>query len=137
MTRFGDQRGTAVIELAILTPAVIVLLMFVVAAGRLAQARTDVYGAAAEAARAVSLRQRPADAAADARARAERALANRPTTCRRLDVAVDTSGLIPGGTVAARVTCSVQLSDLGLLGLPGSRDVSATAYEVVDRYRGS
>ena len=137
MTGLRGERGTAVIELAIVTPAVILLLMFVVAAGRLAQARTDVYGAAADAARALSVRQEPADATSDARRSAERALSDRPTSCRRLDVGVDTSGLHPGGTVAARVTCTVRLSDLGLLGLPGTRDVSATAHEVVDRYRGS
>lgn len=137
MTPAGDERGSAVVELAILTPTILLLLMLVVAAGRLVQARNDVYGAAADAARAVSIRQRPADADADARRTAARALADRGVTCRSLTIGVDASALSPGGTVSVVVTCSVDLSDLGLLGVPGSRSVTARAFEVVDRFRGS
>lgn len=131
------EHGSAVVELAVVTPAILLLLMLVVAAGRLVLARQDVYGAAADAARAASVRGHPGNAEADARATVRRSLADRGVTCRNLGVGVDAGALAPGGTVSVAVTCTVALSDLGLLGLPGSRAVSARAYEVVDRYRGS
>ncbi|HLF99347.1 MAG TPA: TadE family protein [Acidimicrobiia bacterium] len=132
-----DQRGSAVVELTILTPAMLIVLMFVVATGRIAQASNDVYGAAADAARAASMRQHAVGAEADARATAARSLSDRGVTCHGLRVGVDASRLGPGGTVTVAVTCTVGLHDLGLLGLPGSRSVSATAHEIVDSYRGT
>lgn len=135
--RLAGSRGSAVVELTIVTPVILLILMFVVAAGRLSQARHDVYGAAADAARAASMRQSPATAADDARATAARSLVDRGVTCRSLSVSTDAGGSTPGASVSVAVTCSVGLSDLGLLGLPGARSVSATASEVIDRYRGT
>lgn len=123
-------------ELAILAPAFVVLLLFVVLAGRIVQARNDVYGAAADAARAASVRQHPDAARSDAVSTAQRALAERGVTCRDLDVAVDTGGFGAGGRVGVEVRCTVELADLSLLAVPGSRTVSARAAEVVDTYRG-
>lgn len=137
MTRLRREEGTAVVELTILMPALLMVLMLVVAAGRLVQARNDVYGAAADAARAVSLRQGASEADADARATATRSLADRGVTCRRVQVGVEAAGMTPGATVSVEVTCSVDLSDLGLLGVPGTRAVTARAFEVVDRFRGT
>lgn len=137
MTPHRDERGSAVVELTILTPGLLIVLMFVVAAGRMTQASNDVYGAAADAARAASMRQHAAGADADARATAARSLADRGVTCRGLHVGVDASRVGPGGTVTVSVTCTVGLHDLGLLGVPGARSVSATAHEVIDSYRGT
>lgn len=125
------------VELTLVTPAILLVLMLVVASGRLVQARNDVQGAAADAARALSLRQQAGPGSADARQAAARSLADRGVTCRDLAVDVDASGLVPGGTVSVGVTCSVSLGDLGLLGLPGSRAISSRAFEPVDRFRGS
>jgi Flp pilus assembly protein TadG len=130
-----SQAGSAAVELTILTPLLVALLLFAVAAGRVGQARADVYGAAAQAARAASLRATPAEAAADARATARRALADRGHTCRRLTVGV-TSALRPGGRVSVEVTCRVTLADLTGIRLPGRQDVRARATEVVDAHRG-
>ena len=51
-------------------------------------------------------------------------------------VSVDTTALRPGGQVLVRVSCTARLSDLALLGVPGSRTFTATSVEVVDRWRG-
>lgn len=139
MTSTGgrSERGSATVELAIMTPAVVMLLLLAVAAGRIVQAKNDVYGSAADAARAASLRQAAGGADADARDTAARALASRGVSCRRLSVTTDGVGGAPGSTLSVEVSCAVGLDDLGLIGVPGSRTVSARAYEVVDRFRGS
>lgn len=135
--RGGGEHGSAVVELTILTPLFLVLLMFVVAAGRITQARSDVYASAADAARAASLRQFSPTAEADARATVARSLADRGVSCRMLSVGVHTGSFVAGGSVSVDVTCLVSLSGLGLLGLPGERNVTATATEVVDTFRGT
>lgn len=134
--RGGDETGNAVVELAIVVPVLVLLMLFVVAGGRVTQARGDVYGAAGDAARAASLRGSPGAATAEATATARRSLADRGVTCAGLSVDVDTGALRPGGRVAVSVTCVVSLADLTGLGLPGSRAISASAAEVVDVFRG-
>lgn len=131
----ASERASAVVELVILVPAVVLLLLFVVLAGRVAQAQNDVYGAASDAARAASIRQHPRSAARDARTTAERVLSSRGVTCRSLRVDVDSRRLRPAGHVRVGVRCVVALRDLAPLGVPGSRTVSASATEVVDRFR--
>lgn len=135
--RGGSERGSAVVEMAVLTPALVLMLLLVVAAGRVGQATNDVYGSSADAARAASLRDHPTSATHDARTTAERTLAARGVSCRQLAVSTDTSRLHPGGSVSVDLSCTVDLSDLGLLGLPSSRTVRAGAAEVIDTYRGS
>lgn len=131
-----SRRGSAALELVLLAPALLVLMLFVVAAGRLAEARVDVERAARDAARAASL-ARSASAAERAGAEAARAsLAERDVSCRELEVALDAAGFGPGGTVRAEVACTVSLADLSLLRVPGARTVRAAFSEPVDAYRG-
>ena len=59
-----EETGSVVAELVLLTPLLILVLLFVVALGRLAGARIDVDGAAAQAARAASIARDPATATA-------------------------------------------------------------------------
>jgi Flp pilus assembly protein TadG len=136
VSRDRAERGSAAVELTILTPLLILFLLLVVAAGRTGQARNDVYGAASQAARAASLRASPAAATADAHTTAGRALDGRGRSCEGLAVIVDTAGLRPGGSVTVEVACTVSLADLVGLGVPGSRVVRASASEVVDVHRG-
>jgi Flp pilus assembly protein TadG len=135
MTR--GERGSAAVELVLLTPVLLVLLLFVVAVGRIAQARADVDAAARDAARAGTV-ARGSDSATDAAESAALArLTEGGVACRELDVDVDTSAFRPGGSVRATVTCAVDLGDLTLLRLPGAREVSASFVEPVDFYRGT
>lgn len=136
MSPWRDERASAVVELTVMVPAVVLLLVFVVFAGRVTAARLDVAGAAADAARAASTRQHAGDAASDARATAAASLADRGVTCARLAVDVDTGAFTRGGSVAVTVRCTVDLSDLGLLGVPAARTVSARSTEVIDSLRG-
>ena len=130
-----DERGAVATELVLLTPLLIVMLLFVVALGRLAGARINVDGAAAQAARAASIATTPAQAAASAQQSATAALGSDHVTCATLQVATDTARFAPGGSVTVTVTCAVALSDLSGLRLPVTEQVSSTATSVVDTYR--
>ena len=130
-----DERGSVTVELVLVTPLLILLLLFVVALGRLASARIDVNGAAAQAARAASIARDPESASNAATQTATAALADDHVTCANLAVATDTSGFSAGGTVAVTITCNVDLADLAGLRLPASTAISARSVSVVDTYR--
>ena len=132
MTRAGE-RGSATLELVVLTPVLVGLLLLVVAAGRLVDARNAVVGAARSAARAASTARTADQARREATAIAE--ARSRPgPRCGHLAVDVDTSAFRSGGTVTATVTCSVALTDLVGLRLPGSRTLTARATEPLDSF---
>ena len=133
--RLRDERGAVATELVLLTPLLIVMLLFVVSLGRLAGARINVDGAAAQAARAASIATTPAEASAAAQQTATAALGSDHVTCATLKVAIDTARFAPGGSVTVTVTCAVALSDLTGLALPVTEQVSSTAASVVDTYR--
>ena len=136
MRRRTVDSGSASLELVLMTPALIVLLLFVVLVGRLGQARADVDRAARDAARAASL-ARTSDAAHErAAAAATETLADGGVSCRSMTIELDTSAFAPDGAVHATVGCSVDLADLSLLGLPGSRTIKATFTHPVDAFRG-
>ena len=134
-----DERGSAAIELVLLVPALMLLLMFAVAGGRVAIAHGSVQQAAADAARAASIARTAGTAQTTAVAAARATLANQGLTCASTTVTLDTSGFAtPVGTpasVAATVTCTVELSELALPGLP-DRVVSATVPSPLDVFRG-
>lgn len=131
-----DERGSAAVEMAIIAPALIILLLVVVFAGRVAQANAEVRRAAGEGARAASLAQQPAAADAAARNAVEANLSARGVSCVELHVEVDTSRIAPGGEVSVSVRCVTTMSDLALIGVPGQRTFEARSTEVIDRYRG-
>lgn len=126
----GPERGGVAVELAVVTPALVLLLLFVVFAGRLGHARHDVVQAAAEGARVGSL-TRDGDVGAAARATVERNLVAAGVDCA--DLAVSVTGT---ATVLVVVRCDVDLTGVAALGLPRHRAVTASAAEVVDVYRG-
>jgi Flp pilus assembly protein TadG len=132
----GDA-GASSAELALATPLLVAILLFVVLCGRLASAQMDLNAAASSGARSGSIARTDATARAEAERTARETLAARGVTCQQTGVTVTTGGLRSGGAVTVTVSCTVPLSDLLLLGVPGSRTVSATATSPVDQWRGS
>ena len=131
-----SERGSSVIELTVLTPVVVILLFFVVAAGRVGVIESKLSTAARSAARAATQYGSAPAAEAAAAAAAKSVLAQSTVNCGggpRVDLLE--MNLRPGGNVQIRVSCSVSLSDLTLIALPGHRLVSAQAVSVVDRSR--
>lgn len=132
--RMRRDRGSVAVEVVLVAPLVVVLLVFVAGLGRIAHTRGQVDGAAADAARSASLQRTPVAAQRAGQDAANAYLG--PHACRRLDVAVDTSKLRPGGDLTAKVRCEASLAGLGMSGLPGSRTFTATAVAPIDTYRG-
>lgn len=133
-SRLGE-RGSAAAEMVLVTPVLLILLLFMVLLGRFAVARTDLDGAARDAARAASLERSFPAAAASARTAAESTLASRDVTCRVLDVSVD-ADFSPGGWVAAEVSCTVDLTELSLLAVPGTKSMTSRFVSPLETYRG-
>ncbi len=130
-----SERGSISVEVAVIAPAFVFLMLLVVYAGKISEADGNVERAAAEGARAASLRQNPAAAIDDARAVVEANLAAAGVPCSQLDTSVDTSMFEPGGTVTITVRCDASMADVTLLGVPGTRSFTATSTEVIDTYR--
>lgn len=128
--------GSSTAEMALLTPLLIMFLLFVVLCGRLASAQIDVDAAASSGARSGSLARSQSAAVAGAERTARDSLAARGVTCESTTVQVSTGGLRPGGAVTVTVSCRVRLSDLVLLKVPGSRVVQSSATSPIDEWIG-
>lgn len=131
-----DEGGSAVLEMVILAPVLLLLLALAVAGGRLALAHEQVDAAAGQAARAASIARSPTAAADQARLSAEDALANAGLSCTPMAVSVDTSLFRPGGSVTVTLTCTAQLGTLLPSALVGAHPITGTSSSVVDLYRG-
>lgn len=121
--------------MVIVTPIALALLCLVALVGRTSSARDTVNNAARTAARSASLERNPTAATAAASHAATDALNANGFHCAGQTVTADISTYGPGGQVSVAVTCQVKLSDLGLLGLGGTKEVTATAVEIIDRYK--
>jgi len=127
------QPGSVTVELVILTPVLMVLIMFGVYAGRSSEALIQVRHAADQAARAASKVSR-SSATNTAAEVARKSLANSGRSCT--DILVDTSLLSRGDDLTVRVSvgCTIETRELVVLGIR-SRRVNATSTEIVDRWR--
>lgn len=127
------------VEAAMAAPVFLLLIAMVMFGGRVAMTHQAVDAAAAEAARAASIARSSAQASSDASARANASLTNHDLDCLSASVSVDTSGFAaPVGTAAqarVTVTCEVNLSDLVLPGVSGSRTITSTVTSPIDTYR--
>ena len=133
---WADDRGSVAAELALITPLLTTLLVFVaVVVHRGVDARLRIDDAAHQAARAASVERGPVTAHAAARTTATRALADAGVACRAVTIDVDTGGVRPGGTVVVTLSCRVDFGDAPVLGLPGGRTLTSRAVEPVDTWR--
>lgn len=139
MTTNISEHGSASVEAAVLTPVVLLVLVLVVAGGRVVTAHAALDTAATNAARAASIARTAPAAQQRATTTAEAALAERGLHCTRRHVSVDSSGfdgpLGQPGTVSVRASCTVALADLALPGTPGSIPLDAEAASPLDPYR--
>lgn len=129
------DRGAVATELAVLAPALVLVLLFVVFAGRLGQAQQDVTQATAEGARVAAL-ERGGDVTTLARRTVAANLAAAGVACAALRVNVTGIPPQPGAAVTVTTRCEVDMTGVAALGLPRHRAVHGRATEVVDTYRG-
>lgn len=134
----SPERGSASLELILLTPIFILFLLLVVAVGRVVDARIQIDAAVHAAARSASLALTPASAELAAQDAAAQSLAGAGIACSPMTVSADVGALVPGGTARVTVHCTVALGDVSGLGLfPGHETISASFSSVIDTYRSS
>lgn len=137
--RGHPEVGSFTIEFMIVMPLVLVIIGLMYAFARTQLAQGSVQAAAAEAARTASIARSAVHAQAVAATAAAESLRRQDVDCGSTSVDVDTGGFAaaPGtaSAVSTTVTCVVQLSDLAVPGLPGSKVISATSTSPLDIYR--
>jgi Flp pilus assembly protein TadG len=134
-----DERGSVAIEAAIGVPTFGLFVAMIILGGRVEIASQSVDAAAYEAARAASIERTQSEAISSGRSAATSSLHDQGLQCAATDITVDAAGFnAPLGTTAqvtATVTCKVNLGDLSIPGLPGTRSITATASSPIDAYR--
>lgn len=129
------EHGSATAELVLLTPLLILFVLFIVGLGRLAHARALVGDAAAQAARAATLHYlNPGQAAQAAQQTAADALRSAGLSCASQSTSVDTAGDHPGGSITVTLRCRVDLSAVTAAGFPGSDTLQAAFTAPIDTY---
>jgi Flp pilus assembly protein TadG len=138
--RVRDQRGAATVELALLVPALLLMLGLLAAGGRLWFARTTVNEAAQTAARSASLARSAYSAASAGREAGTQSLATAGLRCRSASVLINTVafGVSPGtpATVTSTISCILDFADVLLPGWPGSIELTGRGSAALDTYRG-
>jgi Flp pilus assembly protein TadG len=140
MNHHSPDEGSASVELAVLTPMLLILLVLVIAGGRVVSADNALSHAATAAARSASLARTPAAAHTAAAETGTLVMAEQHLACAGVHLHVDTSGFGvragETGTVTVALGCTVSLADLtGVSALPGTVPLKATFTSPVDPYR--
>lgn len=138
-SRWRDERGTAAIEAAIGVPAFGLFVAMIILGGRVELTKQSVEAAAFEAARSASIERTQSEAVHAGKTAANDSLDEQDVHCTTTGVTVNAAAFnAPLGTtgqVTATVTCSVDLSDLSIPGVPGTKTIKATASSPVDAFR--
>lgn len=139
MIRMRDERGSAAIEAVIGVPAFALFVALIIFGGRTASTQEALQTAAADGARSASLARDAQTARSDARETATASIANQQIGCSHIDVRVDTTAFNkqPGvpGSVDVTISCRLNLADLAVPGVPGSRVMRATMSSPIDTWR--
>ncbi len=137
--RNRDERGSAAVEAAIGVPAFMLFVGLIIFAGRTAVAAQAVESAAADAARSASIARTSSLAGDEAKQAARTSLTNQQLACVDIHVTVDTAAFSKpigqAGTVEVTLECRLDLSDLSVPGVPGSRVVRASMSSPLDAWR--
>ena len=138
-SRGAGDRGVATTEMVLVMPVLISLLFLVIAAGRLTDAKSDVVGAASDAARVASLQDNAGAARTQAQAAAIDTVSGENLNCK--DGPQVSTEFLPdgrferGATVHVEVTCTVDTRDLTYIGLPVRVTLVEEAWEPIDAHR--
>ncbi|MFD0635385.1 TadE family protein [Catenulispora yoronensis] len=134
--RARRERGSASLELILVTPLFIIFLLMVVAVGRLVDTKIQVDQAVHAAARAASLSMTPGGADDAAQTAAAQALSGAGITCSPMSVNTAVTGTAAGGTARVTLSCTVALGDMSGLGVfPGHKTITSSFSSVIDTYR--
>lgn len=129
----SSQRGSMTGEVVVLIPALMMIVLLVVYAGRLMQTSTQIQQVADVAAREASTATRRSSLRV-AIAATQREMTLHNLSCERAQVSTRQSMIEGLAAVHVTVTCSLSVKELLLLRVP-ARTLKATSIAVVDRYR--
>jgi Flp pilus assembly protein TadG len=142
LPQVGDQRrhvrgddGQAIAELVIVAPVLLLVIVLMVALGRIDSAQGDVESAARAGVQAAVVQANAAEAQTEAASSAISTLAGAGLACPSPQISTDTSNFVAGGTVSVTVTCVTSLADVSVPGVPGSKTLTATATAPIDEFR--
>jgi Flp pilus assembly protein TadG len=130
----GDE-GQAIAELVIVAPVLLLVIVLMVALGRIDSAQGDVDSAARAGVQAAVVQANGADAQTQATSAVTSTLAGAGLTCPAPQITTDTSNFVAGGTVSVSVTCVTSMADVSVPGVPGSKTLTATAVAHIDEFR--
>ncbi len=137
--RTTREQGSATVELAVITPLVLLVLTLLVAGGRMVTAEASLDATTTAAARAASLARTPAAATHAAQSTSAATLSQQGLSCHGHALQADTTALTTGpgtgGQVMVTSHCTVELAALLVPGLPGSVPLTAHAASPLDPYR--
>jgi hypothetical protein len=132
------DRGNAPLELVLIAPVILMVIMLVIAVGRVSTAQAAVDAAAREAARQASVATSAATAKQAAVSGALSALAADGLNCQpivQVPLGAFNSPIGTAATIRVQVICLVHLSDLLVPGVPGSIRLTAHFSSPLDPYR--
>lgn len=136
------DRGSMSVELAVVVPALALLLLIVALGGRLVEAQGAIDGAARDAARAASLARYPGTGPLGATSLAQQAAAGDLSgycVGGNLNVTVSDFPALDqpaplGDNVTVQVTCDINTDVFGVLGLGARHQMTATAIAPLDPF---
>lgn len=128
------ESGQALVEAALAIPVLLVLVIGVVAVGRITEAKVAVQAVAREWGRALAVAPSEEQGVEDAIATGGVVASGYGLDTNRLNLEVDAGGFARGGTVSVEASYSLSLSALPLLGFLDV-DVSTSHAERIDLYR--
>jgi Flp pilus assembly protein TadG len=130
-----SEDGSAIAELVIVAPILLIVVVLMVALGRVDSAQGDVESAARAGVQAAVVAPDASDAQTQASAAAQSSLSGAGLTCTAPQISVNTSNFVAGGWVSVSVTCVTSLADVSVPGAPGAKTLSATSSAHIDPYR--
>jgi Flp pilus assembly protein TadG len=135
-TRRRDESGSLAVEMAMVTPGLLLIFALIFAYGRAGQVNGTLESGTRDAARSATLARSYDEALDRAGAVLLDAIANTPQSCQDsvdLDIVGDYE---PGAPITVRARCTYDLSDLGLPGAPGDITAESSFTSMLDPYRG-
>ena len=133
--RVRGEEGSAIAELVIVAPVLLIVIVLMIALGRVDSAQGDVESAARAGVQAAVVQADPSDAESQATTAAQASLNGAGLTCTAPQISVDTSNFVAGGWVSVTVTCLTSLADVSVPGVPGAKTLSATSTAHIDPFR--